>query len=219
MNGNLITRYLLRNGPVAIGICGTDSNFINYRKGIFGMHESVGVDGHSNLFCCTEQNHAMLLVGHGSVSQVPVETEQDRDRATDEVRVTTHFWIFRNSWGPQWGENGYMRLYRMNTTTAPRITSYSNSSQSLSEYMDYVENNLSDYGVGSCGMYINPSIAVGAFVTQKPSQHLQTAKNTQAEICKDELLLSIDRLQTHVGWTGGIGDKMILPFVVCTVVS
>lgn len=36
-------------------------------------------------------NHAMVLVGF-------------------DIRGSSPFWILRNSWGPDWGENGYLRL-------------------------------------------------------------------------------------------------------------
>ena len=39
--------------------------------------------------CSTQINHAVLLVGY-----------------TDDA------WIIKNSWGPNWGENGYFRLAR-----------------------------------------------------------------------------------------------------------
>lgn len=55
-------------------------------------------DYHSGVFNgCNEDkiiiNHGVALVGYGD----------DEDGA---------YWIIRNHWGTQWGENGYMRLRR-----------------------------------------------------------------------------------------------------------
>jgi C1A family cysteine protease len=41
-------------GPIATGICGTDKSFMYYQSGVF-----------SNSRCCTEQNHAVLVIGYG----------------------------------------------------------------------------------------------------------------------------------------------------------
>lgn len=43
-------------GPIATGICGTDKSFMYYQSGVF-----------TNTRCCTEQNHAILVVGYGEI--------------------------------------------------------------------------------------------------------------------------------------------------------
>lgn len=57
-----------------------DSSFSGYNGGVFSNCKSGGV------------NHAVVLVGW------------DDSQGTDGV------WIMRNSWGPGWGEDGYMRI-------------------------------------------------------------------------------------------------------------
>jgi C1A family cysteine protease len=70
---------LLTNGPVAVGI---DGNAIGYyTSGIF-----VGA--------CSEDNHAVILVGYGLTSS------------------GSEYWIVRNSWGTSWGMQGYIRIAR-----------------------------------------------------------------------------------------------------------
>ena len=43
-------------------------------------------------------DHGVLLVGYGYDEEYELE-----------------YWIIKNSWGPTWGENGYMRMVK-NTT-------------------------------------------------------------------------------------------------------
>lgn len=45
---------LMSTGPVSVGVCGTDREFLLYRSGIFDLSS-----------CCLEQNHALLIVGYG----------------------------------------------------------------------------------------------------------------------------------------------------------
>ena len=49
--------------------------------------------------CGCKVNHAVVLAGYG--------TEEYPDGNVD-------YWVVRNSWGPDWGEGGYVRLYRGN---------------------------------------------------------------------------------------------------------
>jgi len=68
---------LLKNGPVSVVIDAYNTNFYNYKNGYY--NES-----------CSEPNHAVILVGFGYDAEKNVK-----------------YWIIRNSWGSDWGMNGY----------------------------------------------------------------------------------------------------------------
>ena len=82
-----LRRYVAQ-GPVAVGICATDRNFMFYAGGVFDAPD-----------CCTTQNHAVLIVGYG----------HDASAGLD-------YWVALNSWGLMWGERGHIRLRRTNDT-------------------------------------------------------------------------------------------------------
>ncbi|XP_051149901.1 zingipain-2 [Andrographis paniculata] len=67
--------------PVSVGICGSDSAFQLYSRGIFSGP------------CSTALDHAVLIVGYDS-------------------KDGTDYWILKNSWGTQWGIDGYMHMAR-----------------------------------------------------------------------------------------------------------
>lgn len=48
--------HLQQYGPIAVGVCGRDKEFLFYRSGVFDL-----------LTCCTELNHALVIVGYGMV--------------------------------------------------------------------------------------------------------------------------------------------------------
>lgn len=71
-------------GPVSVGIDASTASFQLYSEGIFSD------DDCSSLYL----DHGVGCVGYGSTSD------------------GTDFWIVRNSWGADWGENGYVRMLR-----------------------------------------------------------------------------------------------------------
>lgn len=77
-------------GPVSVAIDVTEEKFMLYKDGIF-------VDD----TCSNEENelnHGVLAVGYGT------------NTTTDGKEMG--YWVVKNSWGPTWGENGYIRMAR-----------------------------------------------------------------------------------------------------------
>jgi len=71
-------------GPVSIAIEADQPVFQLYTGGVI-----------SSSACGTNLDHGVLIVGFGTDST----TNQD-------------YWLVKNSWGPKWGEQGYVRLIR-----------------------------------------------------------------------------------------------------------
>lgn len=73
----------LNKGAVSIGIDASD--FSTYGGGIVDQTSKCGHD----------RDHAMTIVGYGY-----------------DTKEKENYYIVRNSWGPGWGESGYMRIKR-----------------------------------------------------------------------------------------------------------
>ncbi|XP_053657840.1 uncharacterized protein LOC128706923 [Anopheles marshallii] len=88
-NETFIAQYLIKNGPIAIGLNANAMQF--YRGGI--SHPWHPLCSHKSI------DHGVLIVGYG-IKEYPM------------FNKTLPYWIIKNSWGPRWGEQGYYRIYR-----------------------------------------------------------------------------------------------------------
>merc|ERR1712141_333979 len=84
-NLEAVMNHIANVGPLSVAVDASSWSF--YGGGVFD-----GCDYNRNI----EINHAVQLVGYG--------TESEGD-----------FWLVRNSWGPNWGDNGYIKLKREST--------------------------------------------------------------------------------------------------------
>jgi len=85
-NNQSALTYAVSMNPVVISIEADTALFQSYSSGII-----------TNAECGTNLDHAVEIVGYG--------TDQGID-----------YWLIRNSWGEDWGEGGYVRLLRTNST-------------------------------------------------------------------------------------------------------
>lgn len=72
-----------KEGPVAVGVDAKSTYFRFYSHGVFDYPECKS----------STLNHGMLVVGYGSKDKVD-------------------YWLVKNSWGRQWGKDGYAEMSR-----------------------------------------------------------------------------------------------------------
>jgi len=103
----LLRVALLKNGPIALAFNANGMDF--YIHGVTGCTQgwcdSGSIDHHVP---CDPAvlDHAVLVVGYGTQTG----SAYYLDRSQDEVEVP--YWVIKNSWGSDWGEDGYYRIVR-----------------------------------------------------------------------------------------------------------
>jgi len=90
-NEDDIAEALYSNGPLSVLLDATQLQY--YKEGVWNGH----IDSVSPYLGCHNEslNHAVLLVGYG-----------------EETADASKYWIVKNSWGSDWGEDGYFRIVR-----------------------------------------------------------------------------------------------------------
>ncbi|PIN02862.1 Cysteine proteinase Cathepsin F [Handroanthus impetiginosus] len=87
VDGDQIAANLVKHGPLAVGI-----NAIWMQTYIGGVS--------CPYICGKSLDHGVLLVGYGAAGYAPI-------RFKDKP-----YWIIKNSWGENWGEEGYYKICR-----------------------------------------------------------------------------------------------------------
>ncbi len=83
--------------PVAVAIEADQRAFQLYTGGVF-----------ADPACGTQLDHGVLVVGYG-VQKKPSSSEDPSEDPSAEATGKA-YWIVKNSWGPEWGDKGYIKI-------------------------------------------------------------------------------------------------------------
>lgn len=110
---------MLKIAPVSVGIESTNRAFRNYKSGILSPYHIKSTAG--------VVDHAVTIVGFGT-EEIPGRfglqsslSNADGNAATQKPveKRARKYWTIRNSWGEDWGEDGYARIRRFSDPGEP----------------------------------------------------------------------------------------------------
>ena len=121
-NNELSLKEAVSKQPISVAIQADQKVFQFYTSGV--------ITGDS---CGTNLDHGVLTVGYG----------------TDE-ELNVDYWLVKNSWGPTWGEDGYVRIERTDSTSSEGVCGIAMqpSYPVVSENLNSLEGNK----CGDCGL-------------------------------------------------------------------
>jgi C1A family cysteine protease len=91
----LMMKEIYENGPIVVSF-EPDYNFMLYKSGIYhSIDEKTWINNGVPRPEWEKVDHSVLLVGWG-----------------EDINSGEKFWILQNTWGENWGENGFFRMKR-----------------------------------------------------------------------------------------------------------
>jgi C1A family cysteine protease len=90
-NNQVALKEAVSRGPVSIAIEADTKAFQLYTSGVL-----------TGDACGTNLDHGVLIAGYGDESG-------------------TEYWLVKNSWGPSWGDGGYIKIARSDSTNDPGV--------------------------------------------------------------------------------------------------
>ena len=95
----------------------TKNNQVHLKEAVSTQPVSIAIEADTKVFqlytggvltsdaCGTKLDHGVLIVGYG------VSSDEEK----------TMYWTVKNSWGPTWGDKGYIKIERSESTSDPGI--------------------------------------------------------------------------------------------------